>query len=55
MLLSLLLLIGTTATLSGCGSNSSAMQNGPQVYTLTVTATSGTLMRTQAVTLLMQK
>jgi len=55
MLLPLLLLIGTTATLSGCGSNSSALQNGPQVYTLTVTATSGTLMRTQGVTLLMQK
>jgi Bacterial Ig-like domain (group 3)/Putative Ig domain/NHL repeat len=55
MLLSLLLLIGATSALSGCGSNSAAVQSGPQVYTLTVTATSGTLMRSQGVTLLIQK
>jgi sugar lactone lactonase YvrE len=55
MLLPLLLLIGTTATLTGCGSDTTTTQTGPQVYTLTVTATSGTLTRTQAVTLLTQQ
>jgi sugar lactone lactonase YvrE len=55
MLLLLLLLAGTTAGVTGCGSNSSSSLQSPQVYTLTVTATSGTLTRNQEVTLTIQQ
>ena len=55
MLLLFLLLAGTTAAMSGCGgsSNSPSMQTA-QTYTLTVTATSGTLVHSPTVTLTVQ-
>jgi CSLREA domain-containing protein len=54
MLLLVLLMAGLTATLTGCGSNSGFMLQSPQTYTLTVTATSGTLQNSQTVTLIVQ-
>ena len=41
----MLLLAGLTATLTGCGSQNGFMLEGPQTYTLTVTAASGTFRR----------
>jgi hypothetical protein len=54
MLLLVLLMAGLTATLSGCGSTNSFMLQSPQTYTLTVTATSGTLQHSQTVILIVQ-
>jgi hypothetical protein len=54
MLLFLLLLAGTTAAMSGCGSGSGLLLQSPQTYTLTVTATSGTFVHNQTVTLIVQ-
>jgi hypothetical protein len=54
MLLLLLLLAGMTAAVSGCGSNNGFMLQSPGSYTLTVTATSGTLQHSQTVTLIVQ-
>ena len=54
MLLLVLLMIGVTATLTGCGSTSGFTLQSPQTYTLTVTATSGTLEHSQTVTLIVQ-
>ena len=54
-LLLLLLLLGvTTAAMSGCGSLNGFMLQGQKTYTLTVTATSGTLQHSQTVTLIVQ-
>ncbi len=54
MLLLVLLMAGLTATLTGCGSHNSFLLQSPQTYTLTVTATSGTLQQSQTVTLIVQ-
>jgi len=54
MLLMVLLMAGLTATLTGCGSSNGFLLQSPQTYTLTVTATGGTLQHTQAVTLIVQ-
>jgi sugar lactone lactonase YvrE len=54
MLLLLLLLVGTTAAMSGCGSRNGFFLQSPQTYTLTVTATSGTIAHSQTVTLIVQ-
>ena len=60
MLLLLLLLAGTTAAMSGCGGSNSSSNGGsstaqgPQTYTLTVTATSGAATQSQTVTLTVQ-
>jgi sugar lactone lactonase YvrE len=54
MLMMILLMAGLTATLSGCASTNGFLLEGPQTYTLTVTATSGTLQNSQAVTLIVQ-
>lgn len=54
ILLLLLLLAGTTAAMSGCGSSNGFMLQSPQNYTLTVTATAGTLVHSQTVTLIVQ-
>jgi hypothetical protein len=54
MLLLVLLLAGMTAAVSGCGSNNGFMLQSPGSYTLTVTATSGTLQHSQTVTLIVQ-
>jgi sugar lactone lactonase YvrE len=54
MLLLVLLLAGATAAVSGCASNNGFMLQSPQTYTLTVTATSGTLQHSQTVTLIVQ-
>jgi hypothetical protein len=54
MLLLVLLMAGLTATLTGCGSSNGFLLQSPQTYTLTVTATGGTLQHTQAVTLIVQ-
>jgi CSLREA domain-containing protein len=54
MLLLVLLMAGLTATLTGCGSTNGFMLQNPQTYTLTVTASSGTLQHSQTVTLVVQ-
>jgi hypothetical protein len=51
----LLLIIGFTASQAGCGSQSGFFLQSPSpTYTLTVTATSGTLQQSQTVTLIVQ-
>jgi asparagine N-glycosylation enzyme membrane subunit Stt3 len=52
MLLLVLLLTGTTAAMSGCGSGGS--KQSAQTYTLTVTASSGAATQSQTVTLTVQ-
>jgi hypothetical protein len=54
MLLLLLLLAGTAAAMSGCGSSNGFLSQSPQTYTLTATATGGTLEHSQTVTLIVQ-
>jgi YVTN family beta-propeller protein len=54
MLLTLLLMAGLTATLTGCGSTNGFLLQSPQTYTLTIAATSGTLQHSQTVTLTVQ-
>jgi YVTN family beta-propeller protein len=54
MLLLVLLMAGVMATLTGCGSTNGFLLQSPQTYTLTVTASSGTLAHSQAVTLIVQ-
>jgi CSLREA domain-containing protein len=54
MLLLVLLMAGVTATLTGCGSTNGFLLQSPQTYTLTVTASSGTLEHNQTVTLIAQ-
>ena len=54
MLPLLLLVLGTTVTMSGCGSRNGFFLESPQSYTLTVTATSGSLRENQTVTLIVQ-
>jgi sugar lactone lactonase YvrE len=54
MLIWLLLLAGTMAAISGCGSSNKSSTPSAQNYTLTVTATSGTVMQSQTVSLTVQ-
>jgi hypothetical protein len=54
MLLLVLLMAGVTATLTGCGSTNGFLLQSPGTYTLTVTASSGTLQHSQTVTLIVQ-
>jgi hypothetical protein len=54
MLLLVLLLAAMTAAVTGCGSNDGFMLQSPGTYTLTVTATGGTLTHSQNVTLIVQ-
>jgi hypothetical protein len=54
MLLPILLMASMTATLSGCASTNGFLLQKPQTHTLTVTATSGTVQNSQAVTLIVQ-
>jgi hypothetical protein len=49
-----LLMAGLTATLTGCGTQNGFLLQSPHTYTLTVTATSETLMHSQAITLIVQ-
>jgi large repetitive protein len=53
-MLLVLLLAGATAAMSGCGSSNGFLLQSPQTYTLTVTATNGTLVHNQTVTLNVQ-
>jgi hypothetical protein len=54
MLLLVLLMAGVTAALTGCGSTNGFLLQSPGTYTLTVTASSGTLQHSQTVTLIVQ-
>jgi hypothetical protein len=54
MLPMLLLLVGMTSAMTGCGSSNGFLLQTPQTYTLTVTATSGSLVHMQTVTLIVQ-
>ena len=54
MLLLVLLLAGMTAAVTGCGASNGFMLQSPGTYTLTVTASSGTLQHSQIVTLIVQ-
>jgi hypothetical protein len=53
-LLTVLLLVGITATVTGCGSSNGFVLQKTQTYTLTVTATSGTTQHSQTVALIVQ-
>ena len=53
-LLLLLLLMGAAATMSGCATGSGFLLQSPQSYTLTVTATAGSLVHSETVTLIVQ-
>jgi trimeric autotransporter adhesin len=54
MLLLVLLMAGMTVAVTGCGTNNGFFLQSSQTYTLTVTATSGTLQHSQTVTLNVQ-
>lgn len=53
-LFTVLLLVGITATVTGCGSSNGFLLQKAQTYTLTVMATSGTTQHSQTVTLIVQ-
>ena len=54
LLLMALLLVGMTVAMSGCGSTNGFTLQSPQTYTLTVTATSGSVQHSQTTTLIVQ-
>jgi hypothetical protein len=54
MLLLVLLMAGLTATLTGCGSTGGFTLQRPQTYTLTVTATGGSVQHSLTTTLIVQ-